>query len=80
MPPVMSFNLIPIAQLLFSTAQFQKNLFPWMPQPRTAKILAKPIKECYIFVENLHPGAMDKLGFSWEVVHKLNQNAYTAAR
>ena len=30
------------------------------------------IKECDIFVENLHPGAMDKLGFSWEVVHKLN--------
>lgn len=29
-------------------------------------------KPADIFVENLHPGAMDKLGFSWEVVHKLN--------
>ncbi len=25
-----------------------------------------------MFIENLHPGAMDKLGFSWDVVHKLN--------
>lgn len=36
------------------------------------KILTKLIQDCDIFVENLHPGAMDKLGFSWEVVHKLN--------
>ena len=35
-------------------------------------ILTKLIKECDIFVENLHPGAMDKLGFGWEEVHKLN--------
>lgn len=35
-------------------------------------ILEKMIAQCDIFVENLHPGAMDKLGFSWEVVHKLN--------
>lgn len=35
-------------------------------------ILTKLIKEADIFVENLHPGAMDKLGFSWEAVHKLN--------
>lgn len=36
------------------------------------EILSKLIKECDIFVENLHPGAMDKLGFSWEAVHALN--------
>lgn len=35
-------------------------------------ILTKLIKKCDIFIENLHPGAMDKLGFSWEEVHKLN--------
>lgn len=35
-------------------------------------ILTKLIKECDVFIENLHPGAMDKLGFSWEVVHALN--------
>ncbi|MDE6525373.1 MAG: formyl-CoA transferase, partial [Paramuribaculum sp.] len=40
--------------------------------PDGKEILTRLIKECDIFVENLHPGAMDKLGFSWEVVHKLN--------
>lgn len=35
-------------------------------------ILTKLIKEADVFIENLHPGAMDKLGFSWEEVHKLN--------
>ncbi|MDE6654187.1 MAG: CoA transferase, partial [Muribaculaceae bacterium] len=32
----------------------------------------KLIKEADIFIENLHPGAMDKLGFSWEAVHEMN--------
>lgn len=40
--------------------------------PDGKEILTKLIKECDIFVENLHPGAMDKLGFSWEKVHEMN--------
>ena len=40
--------------------------------PDGKAILTKLISTCDIFVENLHPGAMDKLGFSWEEVHKLN--------
>ncbi len=40
--------------------------------PDGKAILTKLIQECDIFVENLHPGAMDKLGFSWEAVHALN--------
>lgn len=40
--------------------------------PDGKAILTKLIESCDIFVENLHPGAMDKLGFSWEAVHKLN--------
>ena len=35
-------------------------------------ILTRLIKGADIFIENLHPGAMDKLGFSWEEVHKIN--------
>lgn len=35
-------------------------------------ILTKLIEGADIFIENLHPGAMDKLGFSWEEVHKIN--------
>ena len=40
--------------------------------PDGKAILTKLIEKADIFVENLHPGAMDKLGFSWEEVHKLN--------
>lgn len=40
--------------------------------PDGKEILTKLIKQADIFIENLHPGAMDKLGFSWEVVHQLN--------
>lgn len=36
------------------------------------EILTKLLKTADIFVENLHPGAVDKLGFSWDAVHKLN--------
>lgn len=40
--------------------------------PDGKEILTKLIKGADIFIENLHPGAMDKLGFSWEMVHALN--------
>ena len=40
--------------------------------PDGKEILTKLIKEADIFVENLHPEAMDKLGFGWEAVHRIN--------
>ncbi len=40
--------------------------------PYGKEILTKLIQNADIFIENLHPGAMDKLGFSWEDVHKIN--------
>lgn len=40
--------------------------------PEGKEILTKLLGDADIFVENLHPGAADKLGFSWEAVHKIN--------
>lgn len=40
--------------------------------PDGKAILTKLIAGADVFIENLHPGAMDKLGFSWEEVHKIN--------
>ncbi len=40
--------------------------------PDGKEILTKLIQEADIFVENLHPGAIEKLGFGWEAVHQLN--------
>ena len=36
------------------------------------EILTRLLETADVFVENLHPGAVDKLGFSWEEVHKIN--------
>ena len=47
--------------------------------PDGKEILTKLLKEADIFVENLHPGAMDKLGFSWDVVHQLNPRCIYAS-
>jgi formyl-CoA transferase len=40
--------------------------------PEGKNILTQLIKEADIFIENLHPGAADKLGFSWDDVHAMN--------
>lgn len=40
--------------------------------PQGKEILTQLIKGADMFVENLHPGAADELGFSWEEVHKMN--------
>lgn len=40
--------------------------------PDGKAILTKLIQTADVFIENLHPGAMDKLGFDWDTVHKLN--------
>ncbi len=40
--------------------------------PTGKKILTEMLKDADMFVENLHPGAIEELGFGWEVVHKLN--------
>lgn len=40
--------------------------------PGGKEVLTKLLKGADIFVENLHPGAADELGFSWEEVHQIN--------
>lgn len=47
--------------------------------PDGKQILTKLIQGADVFIENLHPGAMDKLGFSWDVVHKLNPRCVYAS-
>lgn len=36
------------------------------------KVLTDLLKKADIFIENIKPGAVEKLGFGWEDVHKLN--------
>ncbi len=40
--------------------------------PDGKEILTRLIKKADMFIENLHPGAMEKLGFGWDTVHAMN--------
>ncbi|BBX61773.1 formyl-CoA:oxalate CoA-transferase [Mycobacterium saskatchewanense] len=40
--------------------------------PQGLEIMEKLIKDADILVENFAPGAMDRMGLSWEHIHKLN--------
>jgi len=42
-------------------------------------VLIRLIKTCDVLVENFAPGALDRMGFSWEVVHELNPRMIMAS-
>jgi formyl-CoA transferase len=43
------------------------------------EILTRLIKECDVLVENFAPGALDRMGFSWERIHELNPRMIMAS-
>ena len=40
--------------------------------PQGKAIIERLIKHCDVLVENFAPGALDRMGFTWEHIHKLN--------
>src|SRR6266567_3768803 len=40
--------------------------------PKGKEIIERLIKHCDVLVENFAPGALDRMGFTWEHIHKLN--------
>lgn len=40
--------------------------------PRSIELLHKVLEKCDVLVENFAPGAIGRLGFGWETVHKIN--------
>ena len=41
-------------------------------KPKGKAVLETLIKQCDVLVENFAPGALDRMGFSWERIHELN--------
>src|SRR5262245_40118825 len=39
--------------------------------PKGKEIIERLIKHCDVLVENFAPGALDRMGFTWEHIHKL---------
>jgi formyl-CoA transferase len=50
----------------------KKSLTLDMKSDQGKQILTELLKTADIFVENIGPGDVDKLGFGWDAVHKLN--------
>ncbi|HTY65619.1 MAG TPA: formyl-CoA transferase [Alphaproteobacteria bacterium] len=47
--------------------------------PQGKRVIEELIKKCDVLVENFAPGALDRMGFSWEHVHKLNPRMIMAS-
>lgn len=47
--------------------------------PQGKRIIDALIKHCDVLVENFAPGALDRMGFTWEYIHKLNPRIIVAS-
>ncbi len=57
----------------------KKSITLDMKDPSGAEVLTKLLADADIFVENIGPGDVEKLGFSWEQVHKINPKCIMAS-
>src|SRR5207253_3603072 len=47
--------------------------------PKGKEILERLIKHCDVLVENFAPGALDRMGLTWEHIHKTNPRMIVAS-
>jgi formyl-CoA transferase len=47
--------------------------------PKGKEILERLIKHCDVLVENFAPGALDRMGLTWEYIHKTNPRMIVAS-
>ncbi|HEX9463416.1 MAG TPA: formyl-CoA transferase [Alphaproteobacteria bacterium] len=47
--------------------------------PQGKRVIDELIKKCDVLVENFAPGALDRMGFTWEHIHKLNPRMVVAS-
>ena len=47
--------------------------------PKGKEVLDRLVKQCDVLVENFAPGALDRMGLTWEHIHKLNPRMIVAS-
>ena len=47
--------------------------------PQGKRVLDELIKKCDVLVENFAPGALDRMGLTWDYIHKLNPRMIVAS-
>lgn len=50
-----------------------------LKNPQGKQVFTKLIQTCDVLMENFGPGVLDRLGFSWEQVHKINPRIVMAS-
>jgi formyl-CoA transferase len=62
-----------VDSLYFTMLNHNKRSLTLNTKNETGKeILTRLIKECDVMVENFAPGALDRMGFTWERIHEIN--------
>jgi formyl-CoA transferase len=66
--------------LYFTMLNHNKRSITLDTKNKTGKeVLERLIKTCDILVENFAPGVLDRMGFGWETIHKLNPRMIVAS-
>lgn len=66
--------------LYFTMLNHNKRSITLNTKNETGKqVLERLVKECDVLVENFAPGALDRMGFSWERIHELNPRMIMAS-
>ncbi|MGB5558611.1 MAG: formyl-CoA transferase [Paracoccaceae bacterium] len=66
--------------LYFTMLNHNKRSIELNPKtPDGKKVLTRLVEECDVLVENFAPGALDRMGFSWENIQKINPRIIMAS-
>ena len=66
--------------LYFTMLNHNKRSIELNPKtPKGKEILTRLVKECDVLVENFAPGALDRMGFSWERIQEINPRMIMAS-
>ncbi len=66
--------------LYFTMLNHNKRSITLDTKSKTGKeVLERLIKTCDILVENFAPGVLERMGFAWETIHKLNPRMIVAS-
>jgi len=69
-----------VDSLYFTMLNHNKRSIEVNGKEETGKdVLERLVKTCDVLVENFAPGALDRMGFSWERVHELNPRMIMAS-
>ncbi|HUS55779.1 MAG TPA: formyl-CoA transferase [Thermohalobaculum sp.] len=66
--------------LYFTMLNHNKRSIELNPKTEAGKeVLTRLVKECDVLVENFAPGALDRMGFGWEQIQKINPRMIMAS-